>query len=131
MEPSTDATRIRVVIVDDSEDVRYLLGTVMEVDGRFEVVAEAHDAAEALLLVPRQAPDLVLVDLHLDGHDGNWLIRELRQRAVGAVLALVTASSRPEEHAAAIAAGADAVHNKMSMTSTMMDELADLVGARV
>ena len=130
MEPNNDSTRIRVVIVDDSDDVRYLLGTVMEVDGRFEIVAESHGADEALLVVPRQEPDLVLVDLHLDGHDGSWLIRELRERAVGSVLAVVTASSRADEHAAAVAAGADAVHNKMSMTSTMMDELADLVAAR-
>jgi CheY-like chemotaxis protein len=130
MVTTNEPARIRVVIVDDSEDVRYLLGTLMEVDGRFEIVAEAHDATEALRVVPAEEPDLVLVDLQLQGHDGAWLIRELRQRAVDAVLAVVTASARSEDHAEAVAAGADSVHNKMSMTSTMMDDLAELVEQR-
>lgn len=131
MDTTADSTRIRVAIVDDSDDVRYLLGTVMEVDGRFEIVGEAHDADEAIEMIVARAPDLVLVDLQLGGRDGTWLIRELRDRGDDAVLAVVTASSLSEDHAAAIEAGADAVHNKMSMTSTMMDELATLVAERV
>ena len=94
-------------------------------------MGEAHDADEALTMVDDDAPDLVLVDLHLDGRDGTWLIKELRSRGRDTVLAVVTASSRSEDHAAALEAGADSVHNKTSMTSTMMDELAELVGRRV
>jgi DNA-binding NarL/FixJ family response regulator len=132
METTTEANaRIRVAIVDDSDDVRYLLATVMEVDGRFQIVGEAHTADEGLAMVAEAQPDLVLIDLQLEGHDGTWLIRELRKRGGNAVLAVVTASSLDEECKAALDAGADAVHNKMSMTSTMMDELAALVTERL
>ena len=132
METTSEASaRIRVAIVDDSDDVRYLLATVMEVDGRFQIVGEAHTADDGLTMVAQTRPDLVLIDLQLEGHDGTWLIRELRKRGGEAVLAVVTASSLDDDCKAALDAGADAVHNKMSMTSTMMDELASLVAERL
>ena len=124
------STRIRVAIVDDSDDVRFLLATAMQVDGRFDVVGEAQSAPDGLDLVVRERPELVLIDLQLGDDDGTALIRELRQRGEGAVISVVTASTSREELDAAMAAGADSVHNKMSMTTTMADELVDLVGAR-
>ncbi len=124
------APRIRVVVVDDSSDVRYLLATILEKDGRFEVVGEACDAAEAITVVAVVQPELVLVDLQLDGPDGTWLISELRNAGVDAALAVVTGSALQREHDAAMAAGADSVHGKMSMTTTMTDDLAAIVARR-
>ena len=126
----TPDPRIRVVVVDDSSDVRYLLATIMEKDGRFEVVGEAHDAAEAIAVVDDVRPDLVLVDLQLDGPDGTWLITELRRSGVDAALAVVTGSALQRERDAAMEAGADSVHGKMSMTTTMTDDLAAIVARR-
>lgn len=128
---ANESTRIRVGIVDDSDDVRYLLATMLEVDGRFQIVGEAQSAVRGLAMVTETEPNLVLVDLHLNDHDGTWLVREIRRRCGDIAVAVVTASARPEEHHAAMSAGADVVHNKVSMTSTMMDELADLFGERV
>ena len=124
------STRIRVAIVDDSDDVRFLLATAMQVDGRFAVVGEAQSAAEGLELVAELRPDLVLIDLQLGDQDGTALIRALRDRGEAAVISVVTASTAPGALEAAMAAGADSVHNKMSMTTTMADELVDLVDAR-
>jgi hypothetical protein len=39
--------RMRIVLADDREDVRILMRAVVELDGRFEVVAEADDGATA------------------------------------------------------------------------------------
>ena len=130
MSTDSDAGRIRVAIIDDSDDVRFLLATILQVDGRFEIVGEARSAGAGLELVAEVAPDLVLIDLQLGDQDGIWLIRELRSRGGDARLAVVTASSHQPELNAAQAAGADSVHSKMSMTSTMVDELIELVGER-
>lgn len=127
-ERTADIEPVRVVLVDDSKDVRFLLATVLELDGRFRIVGEAEDARNGLAQCADLRPDLILVDLDLGGRDGLWLIRELRKRQSGALLAVVTASDVPREHEAAMDAGADVVHTKMSMTSTMVDELADLLG---
>ena len=75
-------------------------------------------------------PDLVLIDLELGDQDGTALIRALRDRGEEAVISVVTASTAPGVIEAALSAGADSVLNKVSMTTTMADELVDLVGAR-
>jgi len=127
-EPSTP--RIRAVIVDDSPDVRYLLTTILEVDGRFEVVGDAHTADDGLEVVAQADPDLVLVDLQMEGHDGTWLIGELRRRGNDAALAVVTGTSLELVPGDVLDAGADSVHHKMTMTSTMADDLVDAVVRR-
>lgn len=121
---------IRVVIVDDSHEVRYLLAMLLETDGRFQVVGEAEQAKAGLAAVAEAWPDLVVVDLRLGGRDGLWLLRELRSRHRHPALAVVTGSSTAHTVAAAFAAGADAVLSKDSASSTMADELADCVAAR-
>lgn len=120
----------RVVVIDDSSEVRYLLATIMEMDGCFEIVGEADNATAGMSLVSEVEPDLVLVDLHLGRRDGTWLIKKLRSRDSRAAIAVVTGSSVEHEHEAALAAGADSVHNKMSMTSTMVEDLAATVAMR-
>lgn len=120
--------RKRVAIVDDCPDVRFLLATVIELDHRFEVVAEAHDASSGLAAVVASSPDLVLVDLRLGADDGASLIGELRRSGVTACLVVVTASTDASDHAAAFNAGADGLQTKSAMTSTMVDQLAELLG---
>lgn len=119
--------RRRVAIVDDCPDVRFLLATVIELDHRFEVVAEAHDAHSGLAAVVASSPDLVLVDLRLGADDGASLIAELRRNGVTACVVAVTASTDANDHAAAFNAGADGLQSKSVMTSTMVDHLAALV----
>lgn len=123
--------RFRVVVVDDSSDVRFLLTTIMELDGRFEIVGEAPDADAGYTMVVALDPDLVLIDLNLGGVGGIELLRGLVARGTRAALAVVTASSAALDHADAFDAGADSVHSKMSLTSTMADELAAIVEAKI
>lgn len=123
-------TRIRVAIVDDSSEVRFLLATAMQIDGRFDVVGEGQSAQEGLSVVAATRPDLVLIDLQLGRRDGTALIRALRDRGEDAVISVVTSCTARGELDSARAAGADSVHNKMSMTTTMADELVGLVEAR-
>lgn len=125
--PAEGPVPVRVVLVDDCEDVRFLLATLMELDGRFDVVGEADDAASALASVAANDPDVVLVDLRLGRRSGTSLIRDLHRRGAKACIVVVTASVSPEDHAAAFAAGAHAVQVKGTMISTMVDDLADLV----
>ena len=129
-ENAVEVPRLRAVIVDDAPDVRYLLATILEVDGRFEVVGEAHTASDGVEVVLATEPDLVLIDLQLEGRDGIWLITELRRRGVDAALAVVTGSAIEHATAPSVDAGADAVVNKMAMTSTMIEELLASVSAR-
>ncbi len=65
-----DVPRLRVVIVDDSADVRRLVRHTLEASGLFEVVAEGADGEEAIGLAYRHQPDLMLLDTSMPKMDG-------------------------------------------------------------
>jgi two-component system response regulator NreC len=70
-------TSIRVGIVDDHALVRDGLRLILGAEPDIEVVGEASDATGALALAGARKPDIMLVDLTLDGSDGVGLIRDL------------------------------------------------------
>jgi DNA-binding NarL/FixJ family response regulator len=67
----------RVVIVDDHELLRAGTRQIFEQAGGFEVVGEAADGEEALQVVDREQPDVVLVDIRLPSTNGIELARHL------------------------------------------------------
>ena len=71
---------IRIGIVDDHALVREGLRLILETLSDMEVVGEASDSAAALSMAALLAPDVMLVDLTLDGSDGVALVRDLTVR---------------------------------------------------
>ena len=61
---------IRVVLADDQALVRAGFRALLDAQDDIEVVGEANDGEEAVRLVRRLAPDLVLMDIRLPGTDG-------------------------------------------------------------
>ncbi|SFB62154.1 two component transcriptional regulator, LuxR family [Amycolatopsis marina] len=68
---------IRIVLVDDHPVVREGLRGMLESEPDFSVVGEAGSGEEALVLVPAERPDVVLMDLRMPGLDGVGAIRRL------------------------------------------------------
>ena len=62
---------IRIVIVDDHDLMREGLRALLEKDPLFEIVGETGDGQEAIRLVTRLQPDVVLMDIHLPGGIGG------------------------------------------------------------
>jgi DNA-binding NarL/FixJ family response regulator len=71
---------IRIGIVDDHALVREGLRLILEGQPDLEVVGEAGDTVSALALVAHRRPQIMLVDLTLDGSDGVALVRDLTAR---------------------------------------------------
>ena len=71
---------IRLVIVDDHALVRDGLRARLSVVDGLTVIGEAASGAEALELVARDAPDLMLIDVGMRGMNGIELAIELRRR---------------------------------------------------
>lgn len=69
---------IRTLVVDDDYMAASIHRSYAERVRGFEVVAEAHTGAEALELVRRLQPDLVLLDIYLPDMSGLEVIRRLR-----------------------------------------------------
>ncbi len=68
-----------VLVVDDHEDTRFLLKTILDIRGA--EVLEASDGEEAIEMAERERPDLVLMDAGLPRLDGLAATRRMRECA--------------------------------------------------
>ncbi|ALS29578.1 LuxR family transcriptional regulator [Paenibacillus sp. 32O-W] len=68
---------IKVLLVDDHEMVRIGLAAVLDTEEGIEVVGEASSGSEGIRLAQLYKPDVVLMDLVMDGMDGVETTRQL------------------------------------------------------
>ena len=97
---------IRTLVVDDDFRVAAIHAAyVGKVDG-FEVVAEAHSAAEAVEAVDRLRPDLMLLDLYLPDEHGLKLVGRLRDGHPPVDVIVITAAKDADSVRVAMQGGA-------------------------
>ncbi|RPI32760.1 MAG: DNA-binding response regulator [Chloroflexota bacterium] len=95
-----------VVLVDDHEIVRLGLMTLINDQPDMEVVGEAGTVAEALRLVERLRPEVVLMDIRLPGEGGIEGARQITNRFPGSKVVMLTFFVDDELVMRAIQAGA-------------------------
>ena len=103
---------VRLLIVDDARDARFLLGVLLAEVEDVEIVAEAESAERALELVDECEPEVVLVDAIMPRVDGFELAPRLRERRPEARLVLMSSHVDDLVLRRAGAAGFDRVLNK-------------------
>lgn len=84
---------IRVVLVDDQQLIRSGFGLILGVEEDIEVVGEASNGREAIDVVRRLRPDVVLMDVQMPVLDGIGATREIVQSTDARVLILTTFDS--------------------------------------
>ncbi|MCH8939327.1 MAG: response regulator [Gemmatimonadetes bacterium] len=86
---------IRVLLVDDENQLRRVMRDLLERDGY--TVFEAKDGAQALEQVDTHAPDILVLDLNLPGLDGYGVITQLRSRQATADLPIIVLTAKGDE----------------------------------
>lgn len=136
-DPSTSGVRgvlegLRIVIVDDDDDARDLLATVLT--QRSAHVFAADCAAEAFELLQRERPDALVSDIAMPEEDGYMLIGRVRALAPddgGRTPALaVTAYAGRADRKRALDAGFDGHFAKPIDIDVLVDTLIDIRSAR-
>ena len=97
---------LRVLIVDDHPVVRDGLRGMLAGQAEFEIVGEAATGAEAVALVARERPDVVLMDLRMPEMGGVEAIRRLRETAPSVRVLVLTTYDTDSDVLPAIEAGA-------------------------
>ncbi len=100
------AGSVTVLTVDDQAVFRRAVGDLIAATPGFQEVGQAASGAEALELVDALRPDLVLLDVRMDGMDGIETAQRLLASDCGAVVVLISLNEFPE--------AASAVHGRVA-----------------
>jgi two-component system response regulator DesR len=120
------ATRVRVMLVEDQADFRYLMATLLGRQPDLELVAEAESLAEARRHATTTSFDVVVLDLGLPDGTGTDLIAELRSANPGTAVLVLSASLNPGSLARASEAGADEILDKFAALDEVVDTIRRL-----
>jgi DNA-binding NarL/FixJ family response regulator len=120
----------RIVIVDDHPLFRKGLQELIHSDGSFEVSGEAGNAAEAMGVIRKLRPDLIIVDLSLPGANGIELIKNIR--AEFRQLPILVLSMHDESLYAlrALRAGADGYVMKHEAMTNVLQAIREVFDGR-
>jgi DNA-binding NarL/FixJ family response regulator len=118
-----DSANIRVLIVDDHPVVRAGLASMLGTRPGIEVLGSASSGGEALALLEKIAPDVILIDLRMPGMSGLEVIRAIRRRKDPPKIIVLTNSETDEDIYQAIGAGAEGYLLK----STSQDGILDAI----
>jgi DNA-binding NarL/FixJ family response regulator len=101
---ASGARNTRVVLVDDHALFR--AGVRSELDGLVDVVGDAATVADAVALIREQAPDVVLLDVHMPDGGGLEVLRQVAADAPATQFLALSVSDAAEDVIAVIRAGA-------------------------
>ncbi len=97
---------ITVSIVDDEADLREHIGGYLSAAGNIRCISAYSSGEEALEHLPRDKPDVVLMDINLGSMDGIECVRRLTARMPGAQVLMLTVFEDTERIFRALSAGA-------------------------
>ncbi|WP_160034958.1 response regulator transcription factor [Paenibacillus sp. An7] len=114
---------IKVLLVDDHEMVRIGLAAVLDTEEGIEVIGEAGSGEEGLRLAKEYKPDVVLMDLVMDGMDGIETTRELLKLQPDCKVIVLTSYLDDEKMYPVIEAGAFSYLLKTSRATEIADAI--------
>jgi DNA-binding NarL/FixJ family response regulator len=118
--------KFEIVIVDDEEPVRALLSIALGTARNFRVVGEGSDGLQAIDLVAATQPDAIVLDLMMSEHSGMDAIPGIRQASPRTKIVVFSAMLAEQAADEAMARGADAFIEKLSLLSALSDTLTVL-----
>jgi two-component system NarL family response regulator len=121
--PTAHQTKVRVLVADDHPVVRHGIIANVTPQGDMTVIAEAGDGVEALALIKKQVPDVVLLDLRMPHKDGLDVITEVNKLKLPCKVIIMTTFDSEEDVQRAMKAGARGYLLKDSSQEEILDAI--------
>ncbi|WNO60596.1 two-component system response regulator NarL [Rheinheimera sp. MMS21-TC3] len=96
-----------IMLVDDHPLLRKGMKQLLTMEEGIEVVAEASSGVEAIKIAVDLDPDLIILDLNMQGMDGIETLKAMRDEGVSSRIVMLTVSDADEDVVNAISNGAD------------------------
>jgi CheY-like chemotaxis protein len=121
----------RVLVADDEDDIRALVGVAVRRAG-CELVASVADGESALTSARVELPDLAVLDVSMPGRTGLEVCAALRQDPSTAAvrILLLSAGASPDDVARGLAVGADAYLPKPFSVADLVREVRALAAGQ-
>ena len=122
---------LRVLIADDHRLFAEALEAILTTDERIEVVGQASDGAQAVELVRKLDPDVVLMDVSMPVLDGFEATREIREESEGVRVLMLTGSNSRADVDRSREAGASGYVTKDRIASELVSAIVEVTRRRL
>lgn len=128
-EAKTQATGpIRVALVEDNAGFRESLCTLIHTTAGFRCVGAFASAEQGLKEIPRLAPDVVLMDIHLPRMSGIECVRQLKEKLPDTRIVMLTVFADREHIFQALLAGASGYLSKRTAPADLLNAIKEVRG---
>jgi len=116
-------SKIRVLLADDHHLFREGLVSILDTQPDFQVIGEAEDGLEAIIMARKLAPDLILMDVGMPGCDGLEATQRIKRESPSVTIVMLTIRDEDEKLFEAIRNGAQGYLLKNIRSREMLDLL--------
>jgi DNA-binding NarL/FixJ family response regulator len=122
----SDLMPIKVAIVDDDEGIRTSLAALIRRAPALRLVGEYPDAESALKEIPRQPPDVALMDINLPGMNGVECVRQLKALLPAVQVLMLTVYEDSDSLFKSFKAGASGYLLKRTASARLLEAIRDV-----
>ncbi len=121
---------VRIIVVDDHPLFRHGLGQLLNSDDSFAVCGEAGGAPEAIALIRKLRPDLVIIDLGLKGPSGLELTKSVRAEFPRLPVLILSMHDEPTYAVRSLRAGANGYVTKQEALGSVLEAVREIMLGR-
>lgn len=119
---------IKVAVVEDNKTTREGLKTIINLSGDFECVCVCETGEDALKILPKHSPAVVLMDIQLPNMSGIECVAKLKRAYPGIIVIMITVYEDPDRIFSALRAGATGYILKRSLPQEVLSAIREATG---